>query len=636
MWWPATNLSSTATGVTDANPNDTTIYYLEVTDANGCIDTDSVTVFVWPLPLINAGTDQSICFGTTANLLASAGVSYTWLPGNGLSSTTIPNPVFDSTATEIFTVTGTDVNGCVNTDQLTITVVPLPIADFTIPAQACIAETFATTFTGVASPLATANWNFGTLVQVSGTNIGPIGVSSTQAGSQDIILIIQEGNCFSLPDTETILINPLPVSNAGGDLSFCSTETGTLGTASSAGYTYSWASATGLSSSTVSNPDVTLTNSGSTNQTTTYVVTTTANGCISSDSVDVLVYPIPIATFIPPAGECFVGNMFDFDADGVYGSTATFAWTYGANGTPPTATDSMPTGVSFLADGSQVVTLTITENGCISPVYTDTVHVYEMPHADFAVSDNEGCIPFVVPFRNLSTSSDIIASYSWNFFEQDGASTSQDTPTYTFTIPGTYDVSLWIETIKGCKDSILKSQFITVRPLPLAGFNFSDNPVDVLNPAVYISNDSRNAISCSYTMPDNSTKDSCEFAVNYPDSGIYCFTQLVTNEFGCTDTVSKCLFINQAYTLYIPNSFTPNRRDGNEIFTPKGVGVDEYEIRIYNRWGQEVFRSKSLENGWDGTVEGQDATLDVYAYEIDVTDFDKVFHHYIGKLTLCR
>ena len=104
----------------------TTTYTVTVTDANGCINADDVTVSVNPLPTANAGADQTICEGTTANLVATGGNSYTWSNGQNTASIAVM-----PTMTTTYTVTVTDANGCTNTDNVIITVNSVTIPTIT-------------------------------------------------------------------------------------------------------------------------------------------------------------------------------------------------------------------------------------------------------------------------------------------------------------------------------------------------------------------------------------------------------------------------------------------------------------------------------------------------------------------------
>ena len=106
--------------------NQSGTYSVNVTDTNTCAAQSQITVTVFPLPNANAGNDTSICLSQTVQLNASGGNTYTWQPGNTLSDSTIANPQAGMTQTTTYTVVVTDLNGCVNTDSITVTIVGNP------------------------------------------------------------------------------------------------------------------------------------------------------------------------------------------------------------------------------------------------------------------------------------------------------------------------------------------------------------------------------------------------------------------------------------------------------------------------------------------------------------------------------
>jgi gliding motility-associated-like protein len=113
---------------------------LIATNAAGS-DTDTLVVTILPLPSVVAsaqlGFNDSICIGGTTQLLASGALSYTWNMNEGLSDSTINNPIFDSLITSTYSVVGTDVFGCKNTANITVTVLPLPTVNASGPFVVC-------------------------------------------------------------------------------------------------------------------------------------------------------------------------------------------------------------------------------------------------------------------------------------------------------------------------------------------------------------------------------------------------------------------------------------------------------------------------------------------------------------------
>jgi gliding motility-associated-like protein len=127
LWTPATGLSATNIPDPVANPATTTQYTVLVTDGNGCRNSDSVTVTVNPLPSITITPDTDICITSSIQLNAGGGTAYTWSPATTLDDPGIPNPVATPVSTTTYTVTVTDVNGCIDSSSVTITVNPLPV-----------------------------------------------------------------------------------------------------------------------------------------------------------------------------------------------------------------------------------------------------------------------------------------------------------------------------------------------------------------------------------------------------------------------------------------------------------------------------------------------------------------------------
>jgi gliding motility-associated-like protein len=91
-------------------------------------------------------------------------------------------------------------------------------------------------------------------------------------------------------------------------------------------------------------------------------------------------------------------------------------------------------------------------------------------------------------------------------------------------------------------------------------------------------------------------------------------------------------------TFYIPNAFTPNGDGENDYFTGKGIGIVNYHMQIFDRWGMMIFETYDLYQGWDGRANGGSgiAQQDTYVYKINLTDIFHQQHYYIGAVNLLK
>lgn len=167
-------------------PNITKTYTVNGTDANGCKGTDQVVVTV-NQPLINAGTDQTICSGQQATLTATGATSYTWT--SGITNST----PFTPTATQTYTVSGTDVNGCSGSDAVTVSLVAQPTVNAGQNISVCAGDSVQLNATGAA----TYTWSSGT----------PNGGYFTPAASQTLQVIGSAGGACTDTDDLQITVN---------------------------------------------------------------------------------------------------------------------------------------------------------------------------------------------------------------------------------------------------------------------------------------------------------------------------------------------------------------------------------------------------------------------------------------------
>ncbi len=327
----AVNVLSSPNAVAASGTN-----YIMVTAAGGCSDIQPVTLVVNPLPVSDAGTDLTLCSGTAGGIgaAAEAGNTYLWNPSTGLSDASVSNPdntTINNGSTPIvtsYTVTvAITATGCHASDNAVITVNPQPVLTITNPAAVCFPNAIDLTAAAVTAG------STGGGVLTYWTDAGAVNVlsspSAVTAGETSYIKVTAAGGCTDIKPV-TAVVNPLPVSNAGTDLILCSGTAGGIGAAATGGNTYSWSPSTGLSDASVSNPDNTTINNGSTPIVTSYTVTTTitATGCYTSDNAVITVNPQPVLVITNPAAVCFPAAIDLTAAAVTSGSTGGGVLTY--------------------------------------------------------------------------------------------------------------------------------------------------------------------------------------------------------------------------------------------------------------------------------------------------------------------
>jgi gliding motility-associated-like protein len=399
-----------------------------------------------------------------------------------------------------------------------------------------------------------------------------------------------------------------------------------VATGGNGGFVYDWSSPTYTGNPLVVTPGAT----------TTYSVTATdAMGCVSitNQTVTVTVRP-PLSVVasndvaICPGGSATLSATAS-GGDGTY----MYSWMPGG-GSASTFT------VSPLTNTTYTVTLT---DGCTSISATDVVTVTLLPPpvVDFSVDVQEGCAPLCVNFTD-NTTGGTGAIWNWSF-EGHGSSDDQNPTNICFNAGGPYDVTLSVTTDLGCYNTYTLSDLITVHAQPVAAFNYGPQPASIAAPTISFNDMSSNATSWSWDFGDPASNENFSNMSSpshtYADTGTYCVTLTVTNTPLCTSTVTDCnLVINPQFTFYIPSSFSPNGDGLNDIFAPKGEHIDEFTMRIYDRWGQLAYISKDVFKGWDGRVitNGEIAQQDTYVYMIELTDRIGEKHQYIGSVTIIK
>jgi gliding motility-associated-like protein len=110
-----------------------------------------------------------------------------------------------------------------------------------------------------------------------------------------------------------------------------------------------------------------------------------------------------------------------------------------------------------------------------------------------------------------------------------------------------------------------------------------------------------------------------------------------TDDFGCQSEVTRIVNIHPEYTIFIPNSFTPDSDGLNDVFEAEGTGIVEFEMKVFDRWGGVIFESSSIDLGWNGNnYSGLPTDNGVYLYHVALYDYNGRLWVYNGDINLTR
>lgn len=371
-----------------------------------------------------------------------------------------------------------------------------------------------------------------------------------------------------------------------------------------------------------------------------YLVTLIADpGYSCSDTVvdTFYVYPLLQADFDVPPIQCLNNNSFDFEAGGHFSSAATLDWSFSQAANRLVDTGRIVSGVSFNTTGDHFVTLTLKENGCISEV-TKKVEVHPHPVPKFEIEEHVQCAPFRLSITDLSNAWSPLY-YKWNF--GNGDSTEGNTPFYIYNTPGNYPISLTVYTKEGCIDTVTSDKVVNVQvnETPKAGFSVFPLETSIYFPDVTFTNTANESLRCQLFL-QNPRKELgfCSGTYTFSDPGEYEVMQVVENNSGCADTLYQLVEIKDEFGFHAPNAFTPNGDGVNDVFIPVIYGIQDYHLRIFDRWGEVVFETHDKTQGWNGVVYHKKvpAKMDAYTYKVDAVDHLGNNRLFIGQVILVR
>ena len=543
----------------------TTVY--TVTASNSCATaSDTMLLTVNPSPTI-AVVNDTICPGSTGTLTASGANTYTWS-----TNATGPTLTVSLTATTQFTVVGSDTNGCINGAVGQIVVSPLPVISVNSPSV-CPGATATLTASGAAS------YTWSTSQTGSSISVSPTVTTGYTVKGED-----SNGCANTVAAVVTVYTPPPVAANSAG---VCPGGTATL-TAAGAN-TYTW-------STSQTGNTITVSPSGATSYT---VTGTDNNGCVNASVATVTINPLPVIS-VGTASTC-PGATTTLGASGA----STYTWSTAQTG----ASISVPgVAATYTVAGTDT-------NGCSSTA-TGSVVLLPLPppqnvFGQAIICDGQSDTLYVT---------DTTYTYSWT-----GPSGALGTGTaVAVTEAGVYTVTA----MNGCGGT--QSEFTVTVSSPDA--SFSPNAGSAPVPATFVfTNTSQGAGLVNYwNLGNGDTSSAIHASATYTLDGSYAVTLVITDQYGCMDTATLILLVTDtAPPIVIPNIFSPNGDNVNDLFTISGKNVTSFNCKVYDRWGLLLYEWSDINSGWDGRNAATAKPVSDGTYYILVSYTDKT-----GKSTV--
>jgi gliding motility-associated-like protein len=562
----------TGVGITDSlngtyTPSTVGTLQIIYTIAGACGSADTASITVLPTPDVTITPAGPFCLSNPAVNLVADSSGGVWA-GAGItnSSTGTFNPSVAGLGPHL--ITYSTAGTCATLDSIYILVTTYSDATITQPPSICVSGV-PVTFTAV-TPGGT--WTGTGITSASGGTFDP---SIAGLGTFEITYTIT-GSCANQDTMNVVVTNIFDVTIAQpANICFGSSPI-TLTSAHPGGI---W---TGLSISDSVNGIFTPDTVG------TQLVTYTISGsCGNTDTVNVTVMTSADAT-ITPASACEGSPAFN-----LVGATTGGVW----SGTG--ITNSSAGTFDPMVSGPGTFTITYGIAATCGDTATQNIIVHALPNPTFSSNINSGCVPVCIDF---SEGVSPVCNYVHYDFG-DGDTTNISAPQHCYDSAGVYTVAITCTDIYGCVGTTIDSNMITVNPLPVANFSFSPASPIMLGQGVGFNNGSTAGTSSFWNFGDSTGFNNSTIAWSpihhFSDPGYYCITLISTTPAGCSDTTTECLTIFDP-VLVVPNVFTPNGDNSNDVWRVSSDGMSAFSCSIYNRWGIKVAEWEGIEQGWNG------------------------------------
>jgi gliding motility-associated-like protein len=581
------------------SPTVTTTYTLTGDNGIGCTNTSTVEVAVVSSPTLVISPNFTVCPNTAHTFSASGANNYTWTPNIFLNTNTSGTVISTPTITTTYTVDASTSPSCTDTKTVSITVsnTVIVIASATTPTICPLGNT-----TLNASGAAGYTWTPSLTLNSStgGT------VTATPSSSQTYTVIGATGTCTNSAQV-VVTVTTTPVISVATSPTVCSGSSSGLN--ASGANTYTWSPSAGLT------PTVGANVTANPNVTTTYtVVGSNTQGCSNFTTVTVSVVQVPNLSIAANPSSICAGKSSTLS---VFGANS-YTWSPAAslntaNGASVIASPIVNTTYNVFGsntlgtvscNSNTVVTVTVIPNTIVTTSINDTI----------CLNDNT----IVTAFGG--------DTYSWN------PSVGLTSPTSSVTVA--QPIVTTIYTITASTGGLCpgtNTVQIFVRPLPTL-YAGRDTTINI--DETYVLHGTGN-VPVGFLSPDG-VPLICHYCpiVEVHPLETTCYTLEAEDQHGCKNFDDICITITKNWDVFIPNAFTPNGDLDNEYFMPKGFGLAQINMSIFDRWGVEIFQETDTKLGWDGTYKGAICPQGVYIYQIETTSLGGVKSKKTGHINV--
>lgn len=608
-WSPTTGLSNPNIANPTASPAATTTYTVTATAA--CyVETASATVTVLTPSPVSASAVDDICSSGIGEVTATPdpggtpNFTYFWPPPVNANTQTVTG-----LTTGNYTVQMTDGNGCVSTANVFVDDTPAAFQGSTTIVS-CPGGSDGTAFAEMVPELGTVTYLWDdpmgqTTQTATGLSAGNYTCTITSSvGCVGIVNVV----VTEIPGMIGNVVNITDVTcNSGSDgIMAINVIQGT------APYSYSWDNSTSILQGADDLPAGPNT-----------CTVTDDNGCVITVT-GVVNEPPPLdITFLTPDTQICPEHDIELQVNGTGGSTPyTFTWYQG--------TTLLGTGTSIVVDPDVTNTqyCVVMSEECGSPTDTECTLIYfPTPIEPSAIPDEpEKCVPGYFEFTHTSSNASEIATTYWEFDNNEThfhIEMGDDTTSWFYPYVGTYTVTMTVTSIYGCVYSDTMHNLVSVIDNPVADFGFSLNPATIFETVGIQLQDksSFNVIDWQYyspgSIPTSSSNPNPIFDFPQGIEGDYPITLIVTTELGCKDTVTYFMHVVSDVNLFAPNAFTPDGDEYNQSWEVHVTGIDiyDFDLFIFNRWGEIIWESHNPNVGWDGTYHGKIVEAGTYTWK---------------------